>query len=261
MRTPPSAADWPSYLAEYHQEHPGITEDVLCRATDPAGRAPYDWLLEPLPASGGVVLDIGCGSAPVARHLGGPVRYLGVDRSEAELRRAVAAGSVAVAVGDACALPVGDRRADAVVASMMLMVVPDADAVLAEVGRVLRPGGTFAATVPTRPEGDDPSAEVFAEVLAVLGQRQVRYPGRLDPATLAGRLAAAGLELCEDVRGRFTREVGPDQCRLVVDSFYAIGATDAQVAQALSLVRARAASGPLSLTYPLRRLVAVRRSH
>lgn len=255
--------DWASYLDRYHAAHPGITEDVLGCATDESGRSPYDWLLEPVPAGGGVVLDIGCGSAPVARRLGGGQGYVGVDRSASELRRAMAtsAGRVAVALADARALPVGDGRAHAVVASMMLMVAADVDRVLAEVGRVLRPGGTFVATVPTRATDDDPSAGVFAEVLAVLGQRQVRYPGSLDPSTLPRRLAAAGLELSEDVGGRFTRHVGAEQCRLVADSFYAIDADDEQLGEALARLRARAARGPFPLTYPLRRLVAVRRSH
>lgn len=254
-------ADWPSYLDRYHADHPGITEDVLRCATDESGRSPYDWLLEPVPAGGGVVLDIGCGSAPVARRLGGGHGYVGVDRSASELRRAVATGPVAVALADARALPVGDAQAHAIVASMMLMVAAEVDRVLAEVGRVLRPGGTFVATLPTRAADDDPSAGVFAEVLAVLGQRQVRYPGSLDPPTLRPRLAAAGLALSEDVHGRFTRHVSVEQCRLVADSFYAIGADDAQLAEARARLRARAATGPFPLTYRLRRLVAVRRSH
>ncbi len=255
MRAMPSVADWASYLARYHRERPGITEEVLAPATDEAGRSPYDWLLEPVRAAGdGFLVDVGCGSAPVARRLGRDHRYVGVDRSEAELRRGRAAAPVTVALGDARALPVADCTVDAVVASMMLMVVADVADVLAEARRVLRPGGRLVATVPTRPEDDDPSTGLFAEVLAALGQRGVRYPGSLDPS----RLAASGLDLVEDVAGRFTRMVGPEHCKLVVDSFYAIGASDEQVAEALARLQARAAAGPLSVTYPLRRLVAVR---
>ena len=249
----PSAAEWVCYLGRYHHRHPGITEEVLCAATDSAGRSPYDWLLEPVAAEG-LVLDLGCGSAPVARRLGRPARYVGVDRSEAELRRARAAAPVAVVQGDARALPVADRTADAVVASMVLMVVTGVDGVLAEVARVLRPGGKLVATVPTRPDGDDPSSGLFAELLAALGQHGVRYPGSLDPSGLT----VFGLDLVDDVGGRFTRVVGPEHCDLVVDSFYAFGASDDQVAEARARLRAQAAAGPLSLTYPLRRLVAVR---
>ncbi len=262
MRAAAPAAEWASYLERYHREHPGITEDVLSSATDEAGRSPYDWLLEPLRsgAGQGVVVDIGCGSAPVARRLGAGHRYVGVDRSEAELGRARAAsggsGAVAVALvrGDAAALPLADGTAHAVVASMMLMVAIDVDGVLAEVARVLRPGGTFVATVPTRSRDDDPSTELFREVLGVLGQRQVRYPGSLEPS----QVSAAGLQLQADERRGFTRRVAADECDLVVDSFYAVGAGAQQRAEALARLRGRAAAGPFPLGYPLRRLVAVR---
>lgn len=262
MTVTPSTTDWASYLACYHREHPGITEDVLSSATDEAGRSPYDWLLEPVRAAGhGLVLDVGSGSAPVARRLDGDHRYLGVDRSEAELRRgraacAAAGVPVAVALGDATALPMGDGTAHAVVASMMLMVTIDVDAVLAEIARALRPGGTFVATVPTRSVDGDPSTEVFREVLGVLGQHQLRYPGSLEPS----QVAAVGLELEADTPGRFTRSVAAEECELVLDSFYALGARPEQVAEALARLRARAAAGPFPLSYPLRRVVAVRSS-
>lgn len=261
MRAALSAADWASYLARYHREHPGITEDVLSSATDEAGRSPYDWLLEPvLGAARGLVVDVGCGSAPVARRLAAEHRYVGVDRSDAELRRAPApaggagAGAVGLMLGDAAALPVADVAAQAVVASMMLMVAIDVGGVLGEVARVLRRGGVFVATVPTRSDDGDPSIDLFGEVLGVLGQREVRYPGSLEPS----QLSAAGLELRADERGRFARSVAADQCELVVDSFYAVGARPEQLAEARARLRARAAAGPLCLAYPLRRLVAVR---
>lgn len=255
-----SPGAWASYLARYHDEHAGITEEVLSVARDGAGRSPYDWLLEAVPDRG-LVVDIGCGSAPVARRLrGGPVRYVGVDRSAAELRRARghAAACAPVARADAAALPLPHGAADAVVASMMLMVVPDVDAVLAEAGRVLRVGGRLVGTVPVRGADDNPSTDVFREVLAALGQGDVTYPGSLKPSTLPSRLAAAGLELLEDTCGRFARTVGPDDCELVVDSFYAVGASHDQGADALARLRARAEAEPFLLTYPIRRVVAIR---
>ena len=62
---------------------------------------------------------------------------------------------------------------------MALMLVP-LEAVLAEVGRVLRPGGTFAATVPIRSTGTGAATSVFDEILAALGQAAAAYPSRLD---------------------------------------------------------------------------------
>lgn len=51
--------------------------------------------------------------------------------------------------GDATALPFPDATFDAVVTSEVLEHIPDDVTALAELSRVLKPGGTLAATVPT----------------------------------------------------------------------------------------------------------------
>jgi SAM-dependent methyltransferase len=56
---------------------------------------------------------------------------------------------VATLRGDATALPFRDHAFDAVITSEVLEHVPDDTGALAEVHRVLRPGGILAATVPT----------------------------------------------------------------------------------------------------------------
>lgn len=93
--------------------------------------------------AGSLLVDIGCGAgvlAPHVAHLGH--RHLGVD---------VVAGSAAIArdrgvsplLGDARALPLSSGCADVVVAGEVLEHVPDLDRVVAEVTRILRPGGTL----------------------------------------------------------------------------------------------------------------------
>jgi SAM-dependent methyltransferase len=50
--------------------------------------------------------------------------------------------------GDALSLPFADAEFDRVVAAEVLEHIPDDEAAIAELARVLRPGGTMAVTVP-----------------------------------------------------------------------------------------------------------------
>lgn len=87
-------------------------------------------------------LEIGCGTgvhAAQLRELGW--RPVGVDLSARML--AYAKGRLPVARGDATRLPVAGAALGAVVAMMVHTDMPDYPAVLREVARVLRPGGTF----------------------------------------------------------------------------------------------------------------------
>jgi SAM-dependent methyltransferase len=109
------------------------------------------------------VLDLGCGAG---RHAFALYRagadVVALDRSAGDelagvrlMLRAMAdegeapAGAGAFAVrGDALRLPFDDGAFDLVVASEILEHLPDDAAALAELARVLRPGGTAAVTVP-----------------------------------------------------------------------------------------------------------------
>jgi SAM-dependent methyltransferase len=256
---------WDGYVAAYHDANPGITEDVLAAAYDEAGGTPYDWLLEalPPPAHGPdavpLLVDLACGSGAVLRRLGAgraaSGRVVGVDRSESELARARRQCPRARLLrADARRLPLAGGVAGVVTASMALMVMAPADEVLAEVARVLRPGGRMVATVPTR----SVAATGFSEVLAALGQGAVAYPESLEDA--GGKLREAGLELVDDTSASFSRKVeGADEADLVVRSFYAPGAGPAARQRAAAVLRRRLAAGPVALAYPIRRIVAVRR--
>ena len=61
---------------------------------------------------------------------------------------APAAAKAQVVVGDALALPYPDGEFDCVIASEILEHIPDDDAAIAELIRVLKPGGKLAVTVP-----------------------------------------------------------------------------------------------------------------
>jgi demethylmenaquinone methyltransferase / 2-methoxy-6-polyprenyl-1,4-benzoquinol methylase len=101
-----------------------------------------------------VVLDVAAGTAGVSLQIASRTgaRVIGVDLTEQMLRqgaRNVAAGGatgrVALVNGRAEQLPVGDASVDALTFTYLLRYVKDPQATLAELARVVRPGGTIAS--------------------------------------------------------------------------------------------------------------------
>jgi arsenite methyltransferase len=101
------------------------------------------------PGTGTVLIELGCGPGLYARRLAARfsgLRAVGVDRSATLLALARTRAEVAglsnchFEYGDALALDWPDASADAVVASRLFTVV-DAHGALAEIHRVLQPGG------------------------------------------------------------------------------------------------------------------------
>ena len=116
-------------------------------------RQPTEWLAIP---PGGVALDVGSGpgnvTASLAEAAGPDGLAVGVDISVPMLTRAVRAQSGPNTVfvrADAQRLPLRDATVDAVVSIAALQLVPDPSEALAEMSRVLRPGGRLAVMVPT----------------------------------------------------------------------------------------------------------------
>lgn len=132
----------------------GYPEPELGRVPDAtvesfAGVANH-WLLGRAGA-GEVVLDLGCGAGTdllIAVQMTGPSgRVVGVDMTSAMLERAAASaremGVDNVELHEALieALPLEDASVDLVISNGVIDLVPDKDAVLDEIDRVLRPGG------------------------------------------------------------------------------------------------------------------------
>jgi 2-polyprenyl-6-hydroxyphenyl methylase / 3-demethylubiquinone-9 3-methyltransferase len=97
-------------------------------------------LLPPLPP-GSVVVDIACGAGLMAPYLT-EHRHVGVDLSHASLLLA-AEHDVEAVRGDVTALPLADGIADAVIAGEIFEHVTDLEATVAEIARVLKPGGAL----------------------------------------------------------------------------------------------------------------------
>lgn len=111
-------------------------------------RAP---LIPPSRRPEAVLLDVACGGGLMAGRVPAGYRHIGIDRTESALRMAAAHG-IEVVRGDVTALPVADACADVVIAGEILEHVADTEATVAELARVLRPGGTLVidTIAPTR---------------------------------------------------------------------------------------------------------------
>lgn len=92
------------------------------------------------------VLDIGCGEGQIARvaQRAGASYVVGVDPTPAQVVVARERGGGPVyARAEASALPCADGSFDAAVACLVFEHIVDVDSAIAEVGRVLAPGGRF----------------------------------------------------------------------------------------------------------------------
>jgi len=245
----PTAQPWADYVERFHLERPGITETLLSRAADGHGTGPYAWLGAAVP-DGGPVLDLGCGSGP-ARELVG--RWVGLDRSMAELGRAQALGRSPSVLATASTMPLRSGSVAAVIAAMSLMVVDDPPAALGEVRRVLAPGGRLAVLLPADGPLTVADRARYAALLTGLGRRALPFPRPevvADPVTV---LEAAGLEVLADDRRRFACALDKGDADLFVDSLYLPDVFPRRLGLARALVRRWGSTG---IGIPLRRLVA-----
>lgn len=142
----------------------------------PGGPDEVDKVLEGLSLQGKTILDIGCGSGGIALHLverHGAAHATGFDVElpviEAATQRAIRRGLggrarfVQAAPGP---LPFADRSFDVVFSKDALLHVSDKDALFAEIFRVLKPGGAFAASNWMISHDGEPSPDMKAYVAA-----------------------------------------------------------------------------------------------
>ncbi len=156
-----------------------------------------DWELGLVDLSGvQQALDAGCGTGgflvPLARRLAPRgATVIGLDLAEGTLGRARASVQaeglpVACVIGDVEALPFEDRSFDLVLANYLLYHVPDLAQAIAELRRVLRPGGTLLAAT----NGQDHMRELWQlQEQAFVGAGI--SPQRAAEAVTRGRAAGA----------------------------------------------------------------------
>lgn len=137
---------------------------------------------------GSRVLEAGVGTGTIAQGLRGAGHgVVGVDLSEAMLRRAVGRVGPTVAMADVDRLPVADGALDTILFVWVLQLVDDPVATLAEAARALRPGGRVVVVLSF---ADDDPDDDMATILS--GLREIRRRGRgLDPVLSAAPDALA----------------------------------------------------------------------
>lgn len=163
--TEPTRAAQEAFLRGFHDRHPGSSTVAFAAGRGPAGRSSYDVLAD-LARPGERVLDLGAGDGHLLARLVArghdPAHLLAVDLSLGELRAAaVGVPGALLLQARAQALPLASSSVDLVLSHLAFTLMAEPVAVVAEVTRVLRPGGRFAAIVGGGPRGDDAFAGVL----------------------------------------------------------------------------------------------------
>ena len=143
-----------------------------------AGGIFLDWIV---PRPGLRWVDVGCGNGAFTELVVercAPAEVHGIDPSEGQLKYARARLGTHMAEfrqGDAMALPFPDNSFDLAVMALVIFFVPDPAQGVAEMVRVVSPGGTVAAYAWDMAGGGFPLQPVQAELLA-MGFAPVRPP-------------------------------------------------------------------------------------
>jgi len=136
---------------------------------------------------GDVVIDLGSGAgndAFVARaETGDTGKVIGIDFTEAMIEKArtnaekLGFNNVEFRYGDIEKMPVTANAADVIVSNCVLNLVPNKNAVIKDIYRVLKPGGHFSISdvvlIGTLPEGLRKSAEMYAGCVSGAIQKDV----------------------------------------------------------------------------------------
>lgn len=155
-----SAAELPDFRPAPNQGGNIELYEVENQALDPDGHV-LAAMRARAPWAGRTLLDLGCGSGYwLGRYAGEAAEVIGVEPDPRLLPLAAARDSRARVVrGSAEHIPLEDRSVDVVHARFAYFFPPGCDAGLAEVMRVLRPGGTLVVI------GNDLRAGEFAGLL------------------------------------------------------------------------------------------------
>ncbi len=165
----PDSAALRAHLRAVHHDHAGFTDECAGDCRDAQGRTSYEWLAEAIdPTNCRALLDVACGSGPLlglcADVLPATTRLIGVDISPDELAlasRRLPPGRAELLEGQAQSLDgLADGSIDVALCHWALTLMDPIAPVLAEIDRVLAPGGRFAAII----DGPPDAAQGYAAV-------------------------------------------------------------------------------------------------
>lgn len=157
-------------------------ELVIGRWSRVAGEIFLDWLSLP---NGLRWLDVGCGNGSfteIILHRCTPSAISAIDPAEAQIAYAmgrVEASRVDYRLGDALSLPFGDEEFDVAVMALVVSYLSDRAKAIAEMNRVVRPGGTVATYVWDGPDKGHPQQPLL-DALKTMGVELSRLPGDQD---------------------------------------------------------------------------------
>ena len=146
------------FIMGVHASSPGLTERSIGAARTEKGLSSYQAFCDFAgPVDGMTVVDLACGNGPlgeiVATRIGAHGQLIEVDLSEAELALAAerfrGRANVRLLNESAQRLSIADASADLVLCHMAFMLFAPLGPVVGEIARILKPGGAFAAVIPT----------------------------------------------------------------------------------------------------------------
>jgi len=204
-------------------------EEMMGKWSRSAGEIFLDWLAPP-PALRWI--DIGCGNGAFTELLVdrcAPAEVAGVDPSEGQLAfaRTRPAGRVAqFQQGHAMALPFPDHKFDAATMALVIFFVPEPARGVAEMVRVVRPGGIVAAYAWDMFGGGFPLDPILVEL------RAMNLPSLMPPSADASRMEALrGLWSAAGLEGVETRKIAVQRTFADFDAFWAASVNGSNAAR------------------------------
>jgi SAM-dependent methyltransferase len=206
-----------------------------------AGQEVLDWVA---PQPGLRWLDVGCGNGAFSQLIAEqcePLSLVGIDPSDAQLtfaRQHRLLQSAEFVNADAMALPFADAAFDLAVMPLVIFFVPEPAKGVAEMARVVAPGGTVAAYAWDMEGGGFPYRDV-TETLSAIG-RSTPMP----PSPEASRLEALReLWATAGLRDIQTRVISVERTFTDIDDFWSTLLGGPSAGQALAAMNEEERSG------------------